>query len=82
MQELVGWFKTDDKSSGRPYRARYTGSLVADFHRTLLKGGVFMYPADSLNAKGKLRHLYEASPMAFICEQAGGAATNRSTKTA
>jgi fructose-1,6-bisphosphatase I len=56
--------------------ARYVGSLVADFHRTLLKGGVFAYPADAKSPGGKLRLLYEAAPMAFICEAAGGAASN------
>jgi fructose-1,6-bisphosphatase I len=56
--------------------ARYVGSLVADFHRTLLKGGVFAYPADAKNPRGKLRLLYEAAPMAFICEAAGGAASD------
>jgi fructose-1,6-bisphosphatase I len=52
------------------------GSLVADFHRTLLKGGVFAYPADAKSPKGKLRLLYEAAPMAFICEAAGGSASD------
>jgi fructose-1,6-bisphosphatase I len=56
--------------------SRYIGSLVADFHRNLLAGGIFMYPADTRNPKGKLRLLYEASPMAFIAEQAGGSATD------
>jgi fructose-1,6-bisphosphatase I len=56
--------------------ARYIGSLVADFHRNLLAGGVFMYPADSKAPKGKLRLLYEAAPLAFIVEQAGGAASD------
>ena len=55
---------------------RYVGSLVADFHRNLLKGGVFAYPATESAPNGKLRLLYEANPLAFICEQAGGAATN------
>lgn len=55
--------------------ARYVGSLVADFHRNLLKGGIFLYPADSQNPDGKLRLLYEASPLAYIVEQAGGKAT-------
>lgn len=57
------------------YTSRYIGSMVADVHRTLLKGGIFAYPADSKNKSGKLRLLYEASPMAFIIEQAGGKAT-------
>ncbi len=59
-----------------PYSARYVGSLVADFHRTLLKGGIFAYPADKKNPGGKLRLLYEASPLAFLCEAAGGSATD------
>ena len=61
-----------------PYSTRYIGSLVADFHRTLCYGGIFAYPEDHRSAgkpKGKLRLLYEASPLAFICEQAGGAAS-------
>jgi len=61
---------------GRPYTSRYIGSLVADFHRTLLKGGVFMYPPTQSNPGGKLRLLYEANPIAFIAEQAGGRATD------
>jgi fructose-1,6-bisphosphatase I len=56
--------------------ARYIGSLVADFHRNLLKGGIFLYPGDSKSPHGKLRLLYEAAPMAFIAEQAGGAASD------
>ncbi len=59
-----------------PYGARYVGSLVADAHRTLIKGGIFAYPADTKSTSGKLRLLYEANPMAFLFEQAGGAATN------
>ena len=59
---------------GREYSSRYIGSLVADFHRTLLKGGVFLYPPTMKQPKGKLRLLYEANPLAFIAEQAGGAA--------
>jgi fructose-1,6-bisphosphatase I len=54
---------------------RYVGSLVADFHRNLLAGGVFCYPANAKSPKGKLRLLYEANPLAFIVEQAGGAAS-------
>ncbi|PVU99082.1 hypothetical protein BB559_001013 [Furculomyces boomerangus] len=65
----------DPKSGVKPYAARYIGSMVADVHRTLLYGGVFAYPADSKNARGKLRTLYEGFPMAFIVEQAGGKAS-------
>jgi fructose-1,6-bisphosphatase I len=61
--------------NGKAYSSRYIGSLVADFHRTLLKGGVFLYPPTEKSPKGKLRLLYEANPLAFIAEQAGGAAT-------
>jgi fructose-1,6-bisphosphatase I len=61
---------------GQHYSSRYIGSLVADFHRTLLKGGVFLYPPTVKAPKGKLRLLYEANPLAFIAEQAGGMAIN------
>ena len=60
------------------YSLRYVGSMVADVHRTLFKGGVFMYPADKKNKNGKLRLLYEANPMSFIVEQAGGMAITES----
>ena len=69
------WIKSDDKAQGLPYGHRYVGSLVADAHRTLLKGGIFAYPADKKSPGGKLRLLYEANPMAYVFEQAGGAAT-------
>ncbi|MFH1196700.1 MAG: class 1 fructose-bisphosphatase [bacterium] len=61
---------------GKPYQARYIGSMVADVHRTLLYGGIYMYPGDRRNAKGKLRLVYECNPMAFIMEAAGGKATD------
>jgi len=61
---------------GKQYASRYIGSMVADFHRTLLKGGIFLYPPTADNKQGKLRLLYEANPMAFLAEQAGGIATN------
>ena len=67
--------KTKDAPGGKPYGLRYVGTLVADFHRTLLRGGVFAYPGDKSAPEGKLRLLYEASPMAFIAEAAGGAAS-------
>jgi fructose-1,6-bisphosphatase I len=60
----------------KPMSTRYVGSLVADFHRNLLGGGLFAYPGNRKNKRGKLRLLYEASPLAFIVEQAGGAATD------
>ncbi len=63
---------------GREYSSRYVGSLVADFHRTLLKGGIFLYPPTAKAPQGKLRLLYEANPLAFLAEQAGGLATTGS----
>jgi len=63
------------------YSSRYIGSMVADVHRTLLTGGVFMYPPTKKNPEGKLRYLYEASPMAFIMEQAGGLAYSGANRT-
>jgi fructose-1,6-bisphosphatase I len=76
MKKWAAWIKSEDKARGLPYGHRYVGSLVADAHRTLLKGGIFAYPADKKSPGGKLRLLYEANPMAFLFEQAGGAATN------
>lgn len=78
-RNMVEYFKEKDKETGRPYSGRYIGSLVADFHRNLLYGGIFMYPADLKNPKkpeGKLRLLYEANPLAYVAEKAGGAATD------
>ena len=66
---------------GKAYSARYIGSLVADFHRTLLKGGVFLYPPTEKTPKGKLRLLYEARPLALIAEKAGGAAVDGKART-
>jgi fructose-1,6-bisphosphatase I len=73
IQEYLEWVKTDEAGG---YGLRYIGSLVADFHRTLLHGGVFLYPPTQKTPKGKLRLLYEANPLALIAEQAGGAATD------
>jgi len=73
----IAYIKEEDKATNRPYSGRYIGSLVADFHRNLISGGIFLYPSDRKNPtkpKGKLRLLYEASPLAFIAEQAGGRA--------
>ena len=75
----VDYLKASDKATGRPYSGRYIGTLVADFHRNLLAGGIFVYPADTRDARkphGKLRLLYEAAPLAFIVEQAGGRASD------
>jgi fructose-1,6-bisphosphatase I len=72
----VDYLKAEDKETKRPYGARYVGSLVADAHRTLVKGGVFAYPADKKSPQGKLRLLYEANPFAFVFEAAGGRASD------
>ncbi len=73
IQEYLEWVKTDEAGG---YGLRYIGSLVADFHRTLLHGGVFLYPPTQKTPQGKLRLLYEANPLALIAEQAGGAASD------
>jgi len=78
-KDVITYFKGVNNSLGKPYSSRYIGSLVADFHRNLLYGGIFMYPAKSKNGgqpHGKLRLTCEAAPMAFIVEQAGGQATD------
>lgn len=80
VRKYVDDLMCKDPNRRRPYSSRYIGSFVADFHRTLLYGGIFMYPADTKKnpkkPKGKLRLLYECAPMSFIIEQAGGMATN------
>jgi fructose-1,6-bisphosphatase I len=76
MQVAVRGLKGDAPDLMRPKNSRYIGSLVADFHRNLIAGGIFLYPADIRNPQGKLRLLYEAGPMAFIAEQAEGSATD------
>ncbi len=76
VQRFVSMLKSTSNERRRPYNSRYIGALVADAHRTLLKGGIFMYPEDIRKPKGKLRLLYEAIPIAFLVENAGGAATN------
>ena len=76
MQLAVRGLKGEVPDLMQPKNSRYIGSLVADFHRNLIAGGIFLYPADSTNPRGKLRLLYEASPMAFIAEQAEGSATD------
>jgi len=76
VKRYVDWLKMDDAATQRPYSSRYVGSLVADFHRNLLYGGVFLYPGELDRPVGKLRVLYEAAPLAFIAEQAGGAASD------
>ncbi len=76
VKKYIDYCKGEDKSTNRPYSSRYIGSFVADFHRNLLKGGIFIYPPTAKTPNGKLRLLYEANPLAFVAEQAGGRATN------
>jgi fructose-1,6-bisphosphatase I len=75
VRAYVNYLKEEDEATGRPYSSRYIGSLVADFHRNLLKGGIFLYPGDLRSPQGKLRLVYEAAPLAFVVEQAGGKAS-------
>lgn len=76
VKAYISWCKSEQNDLKKPYGARYIGSLVADFHRNLLKGGIYIYPATQKDKQGKLRLLYECAPLAFIAEQAGGAASN------
>lgn len=75
-KEAVDWFRKVDTMDGKPYSARYVGALVADFHRTLLRGGIYMYPPERRKPEGKLRLMCEANPLAFLAEQAGGKASD------
>jgi fructose-1,6-bisphosphatase I len=76
IKKYIKYCQEKDIESGRPYSSRYIGSLVSDFHRNLLKGGIFMYPENEIAPKGKLRLVYECNPIAFIAEQAGGMASD------
>ena len=76
VKDYIHYCQKDDEESGRPYTQRYIGSMVADVHRTLIKGGIFMYPTSRSAPTGKLRLIYECNPMAFVIEQAGGIATD------
>ena len=75
LKRYIKWMQTDDPATGRPFTTRYIGSFVADFHRNLVKGGIYIYPANRRDPEGKLRLMYEANPMAMIVEQAGGLAS-------
>lgn len=72
VRDYITYLKDTDPETSRPYSSRYIGSLVADFHRNLLYGGIFLYPSDIKNKNGKLRLMYEANPLSFLVEQAGG----------
>jgi fructose-1,6-bisphosphatase I len=76
VKKYIKYCQEIDIESGRPYTSRYIGSLVSDFHRNLLKGGVFLYPENNVAPKGKLRLVYECNPIAFIALQAGGTASD------
>lgn len=76
VKKYIKYLQEEDKCTRRPYTSRYIGSLVADFHRNLIKGGIFIYPGTLKKPTGKLRLLYECSPIAFIAEQAGGKASD------
>lgn len=76
VKQYIKYCQAIDPPTQRPYSSRYIGSLVADFHRNLLKGGIFIYPSTHKSPKGKLRLLYECNPLAFIIEQAGGKASD------
>lgn len=76
VKKYIKYCQVEDKNTNRPYTSRYTGSMVADLHRNLIKGGIFIYPCTASAIKGKLRLVYECNPMAFIIEQAGGSASN------
>ena len=76
VKKYVKYCQEEDAATNRPYSSRYIGSGVADIHRNLLKGGIYIYPTTTKSPKGKLRLLYECNPLAFIIEQAGGKATD------
>ena len=76
VKKFIKWCQEEDTASNRPYSSRYIGSAVADIHRNIMYGGIFIYPTTSQNPKGKLRLIYECNPLSFIVEQAGGKASD------
>lgn len=76
VKKFIKFCQEEDKTTSRPYSSRYIGSGVADIHRNLISGGIYIYPTTTKSPKGKLRLLYECNPLAFIVEQAGGKATD------
>jgi fructose-1,6-bisphosphatase I len=76
VKKYIKYCQDEDEATNRPYTSRYIGSLVADFHRNLIKGGIYIYPTSKKAPNGKLRLLYECNPMAYLIEQAGGIATD------
>jgi fructose-1,6-bisphosphatase I len=80
LKKYIKYCQEEDPDTGRPYSARYIGSMVADIHRTLVKGGIFIYPSSKRYPNGKLRLMYECNPLSFIIEQAGGRAIDGSQR--
>jgi fructose-1,6-bisphosphatase I len=76
VKKYIKYAQVEDPATNRPYTSRYIGSMVADIHRNLIKGGIYLYPTTSASPSGKLRLIYECNPMAFIIEQAGGIASD------
>lgn len=76
VKKYIKYCQEEDPATHRPYTSRYIGSLVSDFHRNLLKGGIYIYPSTAQYPNGKLRLLYEANPIALLAEQAGGKASD------
>ena len=76
VKQYIKFCQVEDEETKRPYTSRYIGSMVADLHRNLIKGGIYIYPTTASAPKGKLRLVYECNPLAFIIEQAGGRASN------
>jgi len=76
VKQYIKYCQEVDEAHGRPYTSRYIGSLVSDFHRNMLKGGIYLYPSSAAYPEGKLRLTYECNPIAFLAEQAGGKATD------
>jgi fructose-1,6-bisphosphatase I len=76
VKKYIKYCQEEDKATNRPYSSRYIGSGVADIHRNLITGGIYIYPKTTKSPKGKLRLLYECNPLAFIIEQAGGVAND------
>jgi len=76
VKKYIKYCQEEDLATNRPYSSRYIGSGVADIHRNLITGGIYIYPTTTKSPRGKLRLLYECNPLAFIIEQAGGVATD------
>ena len=76
VKQYIQYCQEDDKATNRPYSTRYIGSMVADIHRNMIRGGIFIYPGTTKSKNGKLRLLYECNPVAFLAEQAGGKASD------